>query len=88
MDRFEAELIGIVKEIKFKKMHNNIQQQMNKDIRSIKGPDYIFVKSDKSGNLYEIDKEDIGKWCLRMWLNIIGNLHQISKRNWIARPKC
>ena len=29
---------------------------MNKDIRRIKGPDCIFVKSDKSGNLYEIDK--------------------------------
>ena len=42
--------------IKFKKMRNNIQQQMYKDTRRIKVSDGIFVKSDKSGNLYEIDK--------------------------------
>ena len=49
MDKFEAEMIGMVKEIKFRKMRNNIQ-----DMRRFKESENIFVKSDKSGNFYEI----------------------------------
>ena len=56
MDRFEAELKGIVKNIKFKKIHYDIQQKMNRDIKRIKESDCILAKSDKSGNLYETDK--------------------------------
>ena len=46
----------MVKEINFRKMRNNIQQKMFEDMRRIKESDGIFVKSDKSGNLYEIEK--------------------------------
>ena len=35
MDRFESELIGIGKNIKFKKIHNDIQQQI---LRKLKCP--------------------------------------------------
>ena len=35
MDKFEAEMIGMVKEIKFRKMRNNIQQKMYEDMREI-----------------------------------------------------
>ena len=56
MDKFEAEMIGMVKEIKFRKMRNNIPQKMYEDMRRIKESDSIFVKSDKSDNLYEIEK--------------------------------
>ena len=57
MDKFEAEMIGMVKEIKFRKMRNNIQQKMYEDMRKFKESEKIFVKSDKSGNLYKIEKE-------------------------------
>ena len=49
MDKFEAEMIGMVKEIKFRKMRNNIQQKMYEDMRRFKESEKIFVKSDKSG---------------------------------------
>ena len=52
-------MIGRVKEIKFRKMRNNIQQKMYEDMRRIKESDGIFVKSDKSGNLYEMEKGKI-----------------------------
>ena len=68
MDKFEAEMLGIIKEIKFKKMRNNIQQQMYKDMRRIKGSDGIFVKSDKSGNLYEIDN---GRYKQMMFKEVV-----------------
>ena len=45
MNKFEAEMIGMVKEIKFRKMRNNIQQKMCEDMRRIKESDSIFVKS-------------------------------------------
>ena len=48
MDKFEAEMIGMVKEIKFRKMRNNIQQKMYEDMRKFKESEKIFVKSDKS----------------------------------------
>ena len=57
MDKFEAEMIGMVKEIRFRKMHNNIQQKMYEDMRRFKESEKIFVKSDKSDNLYKIEKE-------------------------------
>ena len=67
-DKFEAEMIGMVKEIKFRKMRNNIQQKMYKDMRRIKESDGIFVKSDKSGNLYEIEK---GKYKQMMFKELV-----------------
>ena len=49
MEKFEAEMIGMVREVKFRKMRNNIQQKMYEDMRKFKEPGKIFVKSDKSG---------------------------------------
>ena len=60
MDKFEAEMIGMVKEIKFRKMRNNIQQKMYEDMRRFKESEKIFVKSDKTGNLYEIEYQRDG----------------------------
>ena len=70
MDKFEAEMIGMVKEIKFRKMRNNIQQKMYEDMRIFKESENIFVKSDKSGNLYEIEK---GKYKQMMFKEVVKN---------------
>ena len=70
MDKFEAEMIGMVKEIKFRKMRNNIQQKMYEDMRRFKESENIFVKSDKSGNLYEIEKE---KYKQMMFKEMVKN---------------
>ena len=56
MDNFESNLIGLVKSIKSKEIHNNIQQQMSSDSRRIRESSNIFTKSDKSGNLYKVDR--------------------------------
>ena len=44
MDKFEADIIGMVKEIKFRKMRNNIQQKMYEDMRRIRESDGIFER--------------------------------------------
>ena len=69
MDKFEAEMIGMVNEIKFRKMSNNIQQKMYEDMRRFKESESIFVKSDKSGNLYEIEKGKL--YLMFIYLNYI-----------------
>ena len=70
MDKLEAEMIGMVKEIKFRKMRNNIQQKMYEDMRRFKESENIFVKSDKSGNLYEIEK---GKYKQMISKEVVKN---------------
>ena len=70
MDKFEAQMIGMVKEIKFWKMLNHIQQKMYEDMRRFKESESIFVKSDKSGNLYEIEK---GKYKQMMFKEVVKN---------------
>ena len=70
MDKFEAEMIGMVKKIKFRKMRNNIQPKMHEDMRRFKESENIFVKSDKSGNLYEIEK---GKYKQMMFKEVVKN---------------
>ena len=80
MDRFDSYLIGLVMTIKFNKIHNNIQQQMSSDIRRIRESNCIFTKSDKSGNLYEVDKKNTGKWYLKRLLNIIKSTPLILKK--------
>ena len=51
MDNFESDVIGLVKTITFKKIHNNIQRQMSWDLRRIRESNNIFTESDESGNL-------------------------------------
>ena len=58
----------MVKEIKIRKMHNDIQQKMSEDMRRIKESDSIFVKSNKSGNLYEIE---MGKYKQMMFKEVV-----------------
>ena len=38
--------------IKFKKVHNNFQMKLNKDIEEVKTSKYIWVGSDKSKHIY------------------------------------
>ena len=70
LDKFENEMIGMVKEIQFRKMRNNIQQNMYEDMRRFKESESIFVKSDKSGNLYEIEK---GRYKQMMFKEVVKN---------------
>ena len=70
MAKFEAEMIGMVKEIKFRKMCNNIQQKMYEDMRRFKESENIFIKSDKSDNLYKIEK---GKYKQMMFKEVVKN---------------
>ena len=40
--------------VKFKKVRNNFQMKLSKDIKEVKTSNYIWVRSDKSKNIYKI----------------------------------
>ena len=51
MRAFEEGMINIIKNIEYKEF----QQDLKKDISSIKNEDCLFVKADKSVNFYKLD---------------------------------
>ena len=53
-DSFETDLFKLIKMVKFKKIRNNFQMKLNKDIEEVKTSKYIWVRSDKSKNIYKI----------------------------------
>ena len=54
LDSFETDLFKLIKMVKFKKVRNNFQMKLSKDIKEVKTSNYIWVRSDKSKNIYKI----------------------------------
>ena len=57
LENFENELMLMIKNIKFRKVNNSFQNQLNEDIKQIKRDSKIFVPADKSHNIYKMDRE-------------------------------
>ena len=53
-----------IKELDFVDRLNEFQEKMKKDIRRIKSTSNIFVKADKSDNIYEIPAKEYNKIIL------------------------
>ena len=47
--------------ITFRKVYNNFHDQVNKEIKSIKKSNNVFIFTDKTRNLYEISNENYNK---------------------------
>ena len=47
--------------ITFRKVYNNFHDQVNKDIKSIKKSNNVFIFTDKTRNLYEISNENYNR---------------------------
>ena len=55
---FESELIELVKNIKFRKVKNQLQNQPKEDIKKINQSDKTLTFADKSSNMYRLTKEE------------------------------
>ena len=62
LDLFETDLFKLIKMVKFKKVRNNFQMKLSKDIKEVKTSNYIWVRSDKSKNIYKIKPLNIKKF--------------------------
>ena len=56
LNKFETDLLDMVKNIQSRKTHDEFQDQLNKDINKIKNSTKAFIPADKTTNLYELDK--------------------------------
>ena len=52
--RFEEGLFEIIRTLKFKKIKNDFQDRLRRDIRRIQTSKKVFVGADKSKNIYEV----------------------------------
>lgn len=61
MRAFEEGMINIIKNIEYKDVKCQFQQDLKKDISSIKNEDRLFVKADKSVNFYKLDATEYNR---------------------------
>lgn len=53
LDTFESDLIKLVKSVRYRNVSDGIQWWIKSDLKDIEGIHKIFVKADKSDNLYK-----------------------------------
>ena len=56
LDKFEADLLDMVHNIKFRKVNKKFQNKLNEDISKIKKSTKAFNPADKTSNFYKLDK--------------------------------
>ena len=56
LDKFEADLLDMVHNIKFRNVNNKFQNKLNEDISKIKKSTKAFISADKTSNFYKLDK--------------------------------
>ena len=61
MEKFEDDLLGMIKNIKFRIVNDEFQRTLRKDIRTINNSPKAFISADKTANMYELDKVQYDK---------------------------
>lgn len=62
LTHFENDLLDIIKNVKFRKYNNQIQEKMKQDLKEINcQTNHIMVKADKTRNIYKLNKDKYNK---------------------------
>ena len=85
---FENDMMQMVKNIQFRKINNNFQQILKKDIKKIKSNNKVFVPADKSRNIYKLEndeyskllKENVTKTYKKSNFNKVRNINNEAKQ--------
>ena len=59
--QFENDLLLLIKNLEFKKVHNDFQMKLRDDIKEIKASNKVFVSADKSRHIYKMEKNEYKK---------------------------
>ena len=54
MEAFETDVAKLIEEIEFRKVRNRFQDSLTADTKQIKESPGIFIRADKTSNLYEV----------------------------------
>ena len=57
LEPFEYDLLKLISGIRFHDRTNPFQQLLRKDLKKFRASDKIFIPSDKTKNIYEVDRE-------------------------------
>ena len=58
---FENDLMELVRNVKFRRVHNKFQSELRKDVQRIRNSTNVIVAADKTANFYEMSKEEYSK---------------------------
>ncbi len=58
LDQFESDLFGIIRKIEFMNSKNSFQAKLREDIERIRKSRKIWVRSDKSNNIYQVSPHE------------------------------
>ena len=74
---FENDWIELVKNIKFRTVHNQLQRTLKSDIKLIQQSSKTLTPADKTSNMYRISKEEYNK----MRRNAITSTYKKANEN-------
>ena len=57
MDKFQTDLLEMVRNIEFRNVKDKFQDKLNEDINRINKSSKAFIPADKTSNFYELNKE-------------------------------
>ena len=77
LEAFENDLIELVKNIKFRTVHNQLQRTLKSDIKLIQQSSKTLTPADKTSNMYRISKEEYNK----MRRNAITSTYKKANEN-------
>ena len=58
---FEDDLFEMAANIKFKTFGNKLQEKLKKDVKEMKSSNEIYIKADKTGNIYKMKTDEYKK---------------------------
>ena len=57
MAQFQNDLLLLIQNLKFKKVHNDFQKRLRDDFKEIKASNKMFVSADKLRYIYKMEKD-------------------------------
>ena len=55
LEEFEGKMFSLVQNVKFKKVNNEFQKCLTKDMNNIKSDNKLMIPADKTTNFYKLD---------------------------------
>ena len=81
LEPFENDLFKLIKKIRFRKRDDHFQDRLKKDIRDLKNSKTIWVRADKSKNIYKIRPDEYQN----LLLNKISNSYRLDYNNTLSK---
>jgi hypothetical protein len=61
LDEFEGKIFNLIQNVKFRKYHNEFQNNLERDLTNIRTDDKLMVAADKTTNFYRLDTPSYNK---------------------------